>query len=177
MIETARLRLFLILLVLAGHVILFPLYAQQPVNQDAGVFPGSDEFIESPEQYRGDSVVTGGIVQQTSPIVIEIETTQGTHTVTVTGITSTPSVGDKIRIYGTLTAPQTINSINAFVVPQAGLWYTWGISFFAGMWTLLRLIRHWRLNLSQLSFSRRDTPLTFRQAFATMTVKRGDDNA
>lgn len=177
MIETARGRIILIALLLIGHTVLFPFYAQQPVNPKAGVYPDQDEFIENSDRYVGERVVTGGFVRQASPIVIEVETTQGTHNITVSGTNLSPSLGDKVRVYGTLTAPRTINSINAFVVPQGGLWYTWGISFLAGIWVLIRLIRHWRINLSRLSFSRRDTPLTARQAFVTIVSKGGDDNA
>lgn len=156
---------------------LFPMYAQQPVNSDAGVFPETREFIESPAEYTGERVVTEGIVQQQSPIVIEAETTEGTHNLTVTGTSLSPSPGDKFRVQGTLVAPRTINSHTAFVVPPSGLWYTWGISFLAGIWVLLRLIRQWKISSSPLCVSRRDTPLTARQVFATTETETKEENA
>jgi hypothetical protein len=177
MIETARGRLVLVVVLLLGQSVLFPLYAQQPVNPDAGVYPRSGDFLENPDQYIGERVVTGGIVQQVSPIVIEVRADQGTHLLTITGTTLTPNIGDKLRVYGTLTGPRTIHSSNAFVVPRGGLWYTWVVSFLAGLWVLARLIRHWTVEWSRLSFSRRDTPLTVRRVVARLTSTRGEDNA
>lgn len=175
--NTANGRLLLVVVLLIGHAMLFPLFAQQPVTPDAGVYADSDEFILTPNQYISEPVVTGGYVQQTTPIIIQAETSQGAYNITLTDTNLSPSTGDKVRTFGTLTAPKTVKSIYSFVVPQRGLWYTWGISFLAGIWVLARLIQHWTVNLSRLSFSRRDTPLTAREVGAMIESMRGDDDA
>ena len=177
MIETAKSRLFVIILLLACQAILFPMFAQQPVNSDVGVYANQDEFIQTPNQYIGEQVVTGGFVQQTNPLLIEVETTQGTHDVTITSAGLSPRKGDKVRVYGILTAPKTIESSNAFVVPQGGLWYTWSVSFFAGLWVLFRLIRYWTVDLSSLSFYSRETPLSIREIIHSIPRQGGKDNA
>lgn len=177
MINTAHGRLLFIILLLIGHAMLFPLFAQQPVTPDVGVYADSDEFIKNPNQYISEPVVTEGFVQQTSPIIIRAETSHGAYNITLTDTNLSPSTGDKLRTFGTLTAPKTVKSIYSFVVPQRGLWYTWGISFLAGIWVLARLIQHWTVNLSRLSFSRRDTPLTTREVFAMIEANLGDNDA
>jgi hypothetical protein len=161
MIETARGRILVVVLLLAGQAALFPAYAQQPVNEAAGVFAGAEEFTAEPALYLGDRVVAEGFVQQTSPTVVETRTSRGPSLLTITDHGLSPTEGDKLRVYGVLTASGTIQSRHAFVVPQSGRLYTWGISFAAGVWVLLRLLRHWRLDPSRLCFSPRDEPLSF----------------
>jgi hypothetical protein len=164
MLDTPRARIVIVCLLLFGHGLLFPLYAVQPVNEEAWVFADETEFLDDPDRYLNDPVVSGGIVQDTDPIVIRVKTTGGTNLVTVTDTTITPKVGDKLRVFGTLIGPSTINAQNAFVVPQQGRWYAWGISFLAGIWVLTRLLRHWRVEWSTLGFEVRTELLTVRKA-------------
>lgn len=124
-----------------------------------GVYTGIDDFTESPERFFGDAIVMGGFVQQVSPLVIKVETTYGTHGVTITDSELRPEVRDRVRVFGTLTDPRTIRSHHAFVVPQGGLWYTWSVSFLAGLWVLGRLIQ-WTIDVSRLRFQRRDSSLS-----------------
>jgi hypothetical protein len=118
MLHTANGRIFVILLLLTGLAVLCPLYAQQPVNPELGVYPDDDEFGETPEQYIGDTVVIGGIVQQVSPLIIKIETTQGPREIMIVDTALRPEVGDKVRVFGILTATGTVRSLNGFVVPH-----------------------------------------------------------
>lgn len=160
MLDSRSARLGLVLLLLVAQAALFPLHATQPVNEDAWVLAGEEEFVVSPEQYVGDRVDTGGVVQSLDPLVIRVEALGGTHPVTITDTTLDPEVGDKVRAAGVLTAPGTIRATNAFVVPERGRWYAWGISFLAGVWVLGRLIRHWTVDWATLGFEPRETPLS-----------------
>jgi len=159
MFETARSRILLVLVLCAGQALLVPLYAQQPVDRDSWVLPGNDDIADNPDQHDGQEVIVGGFVEETDPIVVRVQTKTGTHRITITGGEFAPEPGDKIRVHGTLveTDPLTVDTIHAFVVPQAGLWYTLGISFVAGLWVLGRLVRHWRVNQSTLGFEPRET--------------------
>lgn len=177
MIDTIKGRIFAIILLLAGQTILFPLYAQQPVNTDAGVYPSADEFIQTSNEFVGEPVVTGGFVLKTDPLIIKVETTRGMYKVKITQDDLSPAKGDKVRVYGRLIAPNTIASIHSFVVPQGGLLYTWGISLFAGLWVLFRLIRHWTVDLSNLGFYHRKTPLSIWGVIYTIFPQRGDEDA
>lgn len=159
-IDSARTRILIIVLLLAGQAALFPLYAQQPVNEDAWVLSGASVAIESPDRHLGQRVTTGGIVVDPSPLVIRVETDTGTHRISITDSGLDPERGDKVRVYGVVTGDRTIRAIHAFVVPRRGLWYTWTVSFIAGLWVLTRLIRHWTIDLATLSFRPRRTPLS-----------------
>lgn len=170
----ANRRVISILLLITGQALLCPLYAQQPANRDAGVYPAMETVFETPDQYRGTPVATGGFVTGTDPITISVETTRGSHAVTILGTELSPAVGDKIRVFGTLTGPRTIRSQHAFVVPQTGLWYTWSVSFLAGLWVLSRLLRHWRFEYARVRFCRRETPLSLQEV---IRVGREEENA
>jgi len=177
MFETKYSRIFIISILLAGQMVLLPLFAQQPVNQEAGVFPSENEFIVSSDRYIGERVVTGGVVKEISPIVIQIDTTQGKHRVSISGSELNAKRGDKIRVFGILTTPKTIRALNAFVVPQSGLWYTWTISFLAGLWVLLRLIRHWTINIPRLSFHPRKEPIVVRDTILSPYLEEKKEDA
>lgn len=159
MIDTAKGRVFVVLLLLLGQTALFPLYAQQSTAPEAGVFPNADEISTNPDAYLGAQVVMEGTVYRTSPLVIEVRSGPDTHYLTVVDSGLSPRRGDKLRVYGTFVGDGTITSDFAFAVPRSGLWYTWTVSFLAGLWVLGRLIRHWTLDLSRLSFSWRAEPL------------------
>lgn len=119
----------LVCLLLLGHAALFPLYAVQPVNEDARVPPDETEFLENPDRYPGGPAEASRIVQDTDPLVIRVDTTDGTEQVTITGTTIEPNLRDKVRVYRTMVDRTTIDTDNAFAVPQRGRWYAWGISF------------------------------------------------
>ena len=176
MIDTRRARIVAVAVLLAAHVALFPAFAAQPVNQDAGVLPGEEEFLNSPDQYLGTQIETGGIVVEQSPLTIRVETTRRTEELHVRGLETTPEPDDKIRVAGTLREPTIIEAQRGFVVPQRGRWYAWGISFLAGLWVLARLVRHWRVEYATLGFVPRHRSLTIRDiAWWTREDEGGDD--
>ncbi|MFB6182987.1 MAG: hypothetical protein ABEI96_00390 [Haloarculaceae archaeon] len=158
MFDTARTRLLAVAVLLCGHGVLFVLYAQQPVNPGAGVFPGEDELLQAPNRYVGDRVTVSGVVESTAPLVVRVDGRGGTARVTITDSGLSPDPGDTVRVYGVLTDPRTIRAVDAFAVPPSGLWYAWVVSFVAGLWTLGRLVRHWRVDASTLGFRPRDAP-------------------
>jgi len=163
-------------MLLGLQAVLFPLYAIQPVNDAAGVLPDENEFLVSPDEYLGERVVTGGIVQQTDPIVIQVQGRSGTQEITIHEADISPTVGDKVRVAGTLSDVRTIRAQTAFVVPPSGRWYAWGISFVAGLWVLGRLIRHWRVDRTTLAFEPRTATLSSRTILRWIQPGE-DDNA
>lgn len=160
MITTARGRLVVVVLLLAAHGALFPLYATQPVNPDAGRFPDSDEFLSEPNRYLGDRVTAGGVVISTDPLVLRVGGSDEPTCVEITDSKLSPEVGDKVRAFGILTDSKTISATDAFAVPRRGLWYAWSVSVLAGLWTLWRLVAHWTVDPSTLAFQPRERPLT-----------------
>lgn len=105
MIRSAKERILLVALLLGALLGLFVLYAHQPVNPDAWMLAGPEDFLASPAQYTRERVVAGGIVQDTAPIRIRVSTTQYTQLLTVTGTQITPDPGDKVRVYGIFEPP------------------------------------------------------------------------
>lgn len=177
MFDTARARIVLVCLLLLGQAALFPLYAVQPVNEDAWVLADETELLEDPNRYLDGPVESAGIVQGTNPVVIRVDTTEGTERVTIVGAMIEPEPGDKVRVYGTLVETATIDAHTAFVVPQQGQWYAWGISFLAGLWVLARLIRHWTVTWLTLGFEPRAEPLTVRRGVAWARRRWGSNDA
>lgn len=175
MISAARTRLLAIVVLLGLQAVLFPLYAVQPVNDAAGVLPDENEFLVSPDEYLGERVVSGGIVQQTDPIVIQVQARSGTQEVTIHETDISPAIGDKVRVTGILSNARTIRAQTAFVVPPSGRWYAWGISFLAGLWVLCRLIRHWRVDRTTLAFEPRAAPLSARTILRWIQPGGGND--
>ena len=96
---------------------------------------------------------------------------------TITDSELRPDVGDKVRVFGTLTDPRTIQSQYAFVVPPSGHWSAWSVSFLAGLWVLARLIAQWTVDVSRLRFYRRDTPWSTRRLLAAWQSQDGDRDA
>lgn len=151
-----RFRLLLVLFLVGGHVVLGSLYAQQPVNPQAGVYPGSAEITTVPERYIGDHIVVSGFVQQTSPLVVQIQTHSQQYTITVTGErTFSATRGDIVRAFGVLETPHRARIIRGFVVSSENRLYARTISFIAGLWVLIRLVRQWRVDYSTLAFTPR----------------------
>lgn len=178
MIETARFRLLLVAILLVGQCMLFPLYAQQPVNSEVWVLPGTEDFIEDPNRFLGNRVVSEGFVQTTDPMVIEATADGARYAVTLERNDFSSSIGDKVRVYGELTGPRTIRVLNGFAVPPGGLWYTWIVSLLAGIWVLGRLIRHWRVDIRTPGFRPSEHIESIREILRRVrTKKRGDSDA
>lgn len=163
MIDSAAERALVVCCLLVVQISLFPLYAQQPIDPAAHVYPDGPDVADDPSQYVGDRVSLTGIVQGTEPLVARVETTGGSMSVRVVDHDLSPERGDKVRVFGTLTATDELSATDGFVVPQRGRWYAWGISFVAGLWVLFRLITHWRVTLATLGFLPRERRVAIRE--------------
>jgi len=169
MIDSTHGRLLAVLCLLAVQVSLFPLYAQQPIDPAEHVYPEGPDVASDPAAYIGERVEITGIVQRTEPLVVRVETAEGSMTVMVANHGLSPERGAKVRVFGTLTAAGELRATDGFVVPQRGRWYAWGISFLAGLWVLYRLVVHWRVKAATLGFVPRETPATIRALLERIT--------
>jgi len=159
MIETAPKRAAAIAVLLLVQCAFFPLYASQPVNPSAGVYPGPEEFLPSPDEYTGRQVVVTGFVRDISPVELAVGTSSGPKRLVVTGISRELAAGDKVRVQGTLIAPATVDASTTVVVGQRSRLLTWGVSLIAALWVLGRLVRDWRIEWgSGAAFVPRETP-------------------
>jgi len=109
-----------------------------------GDYPSEEFHGPDPESYVGERVSVAGTVQATDPLRIEVTYgTDGRAEYVVTGLEVGAERGELLRVAGRLTGPRTVEAENGFTVPRSGLWYTWGISFLAGLWVIARILRHW----------------------------------
>lgn len=126
-----------------------------------GAYPSQEDLATDADRYLGTHVSVGGQVVTTDPVTIRAEYGAGeTIRLTITDLAVTPAEGDHLRVYGVVEADRTIRAHNAFTVPQWGRWYTWSVSFLAGLWVLTRIIRYWRLDGTEWTLTPRDTPWT-----------------
>jgi hypothetical protein len=174
MLDTRVSRVLAVVVLLTVLAVSFPLYAQQPFNPEAHVYPSEADFTDDPTRYVGDRVEVTGQVRQTEPLVVQFGGSTDPYTVTVVDHALSPEPGDKLRLVGVLTSPDEIRVIDGFVVPQRGRWYAWGVSFVAGLWVLWRLVKHWQVDRSTLGFAPRDEPISIRTLATRRSGERGN---
>lgn len=144
-----------VLLLLCLLAVLFSLLVfggiDRPPAPELGDYPGTDEFVEAPGDYQGQQVTVNGRVVSTDPVVIRSKhgTAAGIEHVelTVTAVDATVELDDHLQVFGVLKGPRTIEATTVVLVPRTGVWYTWTISFLAGLWVLGRIISHWRIDI------------------------------
>lgn len=173
---TRRLGALLVLLAaLLGLVVWFGTLTPAPA---LGAYPGTDHLATDYDAYVGERVAVGGTVRTTDPVTITSESDTGeTVRLTVTDLDVPVDRGDQLRVYGVLGPNRTLRASNAFTVPAWGHWYAYVVSFLAGCWVLVRVLRHWRLDARTWTLERRATPVWGRLVGATPTDSdvEGDD--
>lgn len=104
------------------------------------------ELLAGDEDFVGRTLVVTGTAVGVDPVRIELRDRETGVTLTLLGLSSPVSVGDRVRVRGEIVAAGTVRVARAFVVPQWGLWYVWGVSTLAVLWVLARLVRGWRVD-------------------------------
>lgn len=147
MLTTVRARLGLLLTLVALLFGLAVWYGSLAPAPAFGAYPNQEHLATDYDRYLGERVSVDGFVQTTDPVTITAEYGAG-HTIrlTITGLSISVSEGENLRVYGVVEPDSTIRTINAFTVPRRGLWYTWTVSFVAGLWVFGRIVRHWKLD-------------------------------
>jgi len=161
--ESTRARVFgicILLSLLGGSLVWYGTLSPAPDLHD---YPTATEALERPSVYVYDHVVVSGTVIDSEPL--HVKTGQGV-VFTVTGTKSDIHIGQKIRVYGTLTDSQSVNASNVISIDRAGLWYTWSVSFIAGLWALVRIVQHWQFNTDQMGFQPREDPVSLTDVFS-----------
>ncbi|WP_137284583.1 hypothetical protein [Halorussus salinisoli] len=125
-----------------------------------GDYPDQEHLATDYNYYLDSQVTVSGRIVTTDPVTIVAEYgADDTIQLTIVDLAVSPSVGDKLRVYGIVKPDQSIRAINAFTVPQRGLGYTWTVSFLAGLWVLARLIRYWQFDPTDWTLTTRHTPI------------------
>lgn len=159
MLDSPRGRLAALSVLLAVLFGLLVWYGSLGPAPALGNYPSEEHFGPHPDRYVGDRVATTGRVVATDPVRIEVRYGADRRaTYAVTGLDGSVAPGRRLRVFGRLVDPETVEAENAFTVPDSGLWYAWGISFFAGLWTLSRIVRHWRIDREGIALVARERP-------------------
>jgi hypothetical protein len=98
-------------------------------------------------RYLGERVSVGGQIVDTAPITIVAETTTGHHVrLTITDLSTPVTRHRELLVYGIAKPGHTVRAIRGFTVAPSASVYAVTVSFFAGIWVLARIVRHWRID-------------------------------
>jgi hypothetical protein len=123
-------------------------------------------------------VAVGGRIVDTDPVVIDTwHDGEDLTRLTVVGLDPDVGVreGATLRVFGTVEPDRTLRAANAFVVPPIGRWYSWSISFLAGLWVLGRIVRRFRIDRVEWGLVRRERPLSVRSLLGGERSGGGED--
>jgi hypothetical protein len=163
-------------LLLAVLVGLSVSYGAAQDSADQGPIDGG-LLAEDYDAHLGAAAVVHGTVVGLDPVVIEAKAGEkGTIQLEIVDHESSPSVGDRLRVYGTVRPDGTIDSRNDIVVPKTGLVYTWSVSFLAGLWVLTRLVQGWRFDVENLAVRPQGRHLGVRELFTRASTSEGSDD-
>jgi len=178
MLRSPRARLLAVLVLLAA---LFGLVVWQGALEpapEAGAYPRSEKLTEEYDRYLGEEVSVDGRIVETDPVVIEAEYgIDESIRLTVVGLDADVEVeeGAVLRVFGVVEPDRTVSASNAFTVPTSGLWYSWTVSFLAGLWVLGRVVRHFRFDREAWGLVPRERPLTVRSLLESDRIGGGSD--
>lgn len=117
-------------------------------NPALGRYPGQESLATDYDVYVGERVSVDGRVVSTDPVTIRAEHPDGSLQLVITDVGHAVTEGDFLQVYGIVEPGGIVRAINTFAVPPTGRWYTWGVSFIAGLWVLGRVIHDWRFDRS-----------------------------
>ncbi|WP_408958946.1 hypothetical protein [Natrinema sp. 74] len=120
-------------------------------------YPDGVEVTSNRDAYVGDSVVIGGSVVETDPVVVATRAS-GYGRVTVANAhdsrlhsTAPLEQGDDVTVFGTLTDDSTLEAERIITDEIRDTLYMLAISLVGGCWVLARLVRGWRIDRDRLA--------------------------
>lgn len=137
--------------------------AAEPLARD---YPDEVEVTPNPDAYVGDRVALGGIVVETDPVVIATRASgYGRFTVVNADESLQQSAGpleegDRVTAFGALADESTLDAERTITSEPQETLYMVGVSFVAGCWVLVRLVRGWRFDRARVAFVPRSATAT-----------------
>lgn len=152
-------------------------------NPNEGRYPFEGDVATDPEAYLDHRVVINGRVTETDPLTLQAKYTvvregavvAGASTFTVTDGPTAVETGDHVQVFGVLHEPRLVEAASTVVTPSRQFGSMYLLSFFAGVWTLTRLLRGWRIDPSSLSVAPRESPLSLRSLWTRPKSATEDD--
>lgn len=150
--------LLLLLALLFGLAVWYGTLGPAPA---ANAYPGAEELADG--RAVGERAVVGGPVVGTGPVVIAAAYGDG-ETLRATVLDAPPDVepGDRLTVYGTAETRDAVRAERVVRQPRSGYWYAYAVSLLAGLWTLGRTVRHWRVDRDGWGLARRDPTRSLR---------------
>lgn len=153
------LAIVLLLAAIGGLVIWTGASPVEPMEQE----PPNDVEVEPDRaSYVGESVILGGEVVETDPLVIATEASgYGRFTVSEDGDTDRNvdgdlEPGDWVTTYGTLEDEETLAAERITVQNSGETRYMMLVSLVGGLFVVGRVLRDWRFDLGRLAFVPRE---------------------
>lgn len=140
---TPLIRGFLLVLVVVAQAGLLVWAGTIPVDPDTHHYPSGYNLALDYDRFVGQRAEVSGDVVSTDPIVITDSFGSHELRMTIHGTDVEPAPGDHLRAFGVVEEGHSLEATSAFTVPRTRLWYTWLVSFAAGLWVLARGLTHW----------------------------------
>jgi len=115
-------------------------------------FKTADEMAASQQSAVGEEAVVYGQVVERDPVVIRTELDDGrVVTYRTADVDRQVSVGEYLEVYGVVAAQRSILARGTVVRGEREHWYTYGVSFLAGLVVLGRIVRDWTVDFDRLA--------------------------
>lgn len=117
-------------------------YAETPYDTAEDIVAKSDTTV-------GTEVLLYGQVVGTDPVIIKIELDDSNHVrFKIYNVKQQVRIGAYLEVYGLLVDDRTVKSKGTVVRGEREHWYTYTVSFFAGLVVLARVVRVWTIDPS-----------------------------
>lgn len=172
--QRGRVLLALVLVVALAGLLVW--YGALPSSDPAtNHYPDEDHVAPNPDAFVGQSVVLGGHVVATDPVVIEITHDGTTSEFTIQNANEALQTsgaplepGDRVTAFGTLTDASTLEAERSLTREPWELQYMYVVSVLGGLWVAGRFVQGWRFDRGRLAFVPRADP--------TRATGRGPDS-
>jgi hypothetical protein len=159
MLRTPSSRLLAILVLFALLFGLFVLSGASEPDPDQHAYPDGDHLALEYDTYVGEHADVSGGVVSTDPVVIETGPPGEGIALTVEGVDEPVEEGQALRAFGEVQEGQVLAAEETLVREPWELAYMYVVSFLAGLWVLVRLLRGWRIEWSDLGLEPREGPV------------------
>lgn len=126
-----------------------------PPDSASTQLPSESEFGPTTTAYLDERVSATGTIVDDDPVRLEIEYTDESSILTLEGYTAPATIGSYELVTGTLRDESTIAVIGSEARAPWETSYMYLVSALAGCWVLVRLVRGWRFDRSQLAVTPR----------------------
>lgn len=145
MFDSLPARVLLLVFVLAAQAGLLVWGGASLVAAGDTTYPNEYALALNYDAHVGQRVEVTADVVSTDPLVVHRSFQYREVRLTIRDADVDASPGDRLVVFGVAEPDHTIRAIDAYVVPQRGLWYASAVSLLGGLWVLARIVRQWRV--------------------------------